>query len=60
MNFRNNSSKCTFNNSGYCKYSDSYRKQHAVEKCKESNCDQDNNVQEDILENAIEEKAVNS
>ena len=41
MNFRNNSSKCTFNNSGYCKYSDSCRKQHAVEKCKESNCDQE-------------------
>lgn len=38
-NFRNNSSKCLFNDVGFCNYRESCRKKHFVEKCKEEKCD---------------------
>ena len=37
--FRNNDSKCLFNDVGFCKFRESCRKQHFSEKCEVINCD---------------------
>ena len=37
--FRNNVSKCLFNDVGFCKLKESCRKQHFSEKCEAINCD---------------------
>ena len=39
-NFRNNMSKCSFNNIGYCKFKEKYRNQHTLSICQHSDCDQ--------------------
>ena len=38
-NFRNNPSRCDFNNFGFCKFKVECRKQHAKNVCKIQNCD---------------------
>ena len=39
VSFRNNDSKCLFNDVGYCKFQESCRKHHYSEKCEVKNCD---------------------
>ena len=40
-NFRNKSKKCLYNKFGFCKYREDCRKQHFLDKCSDSECDQE-------------------